>query len=212
MSRGGPAGALGSAGPQAGGTTTTALITTGAARPVSALGFSGRSAIYDPDLLDSGQLSELDPPDVNAIVADPMPSIQGYSSTVDGRYAAVTGSHQATGEGQNTLAPSAVANGTLDQLGTSVLLTPAEYLVTSSAGDGPAAGPAGTGRRAVPAARPERYLVPGQHAGDSQGRGAGRQRPGGTRPPGFSSGSPRRTAPRAGSARRRRRPRASESP
>ncbi len=170
---GGSAGALGSAGPQAGGTTTTALITTGAARPVSALGFSGRSAIYDPDLLDSGQLSELDPPDVNAIVADPMPSIQGYSSTVDGQYAAVTGSHQATGEGQNTLAPSAVANGTLDQLDTSVLLTPAEYLVTSSAGDGPAAGPAGTGRRAVPAGQ-SADLVPGQHAGDSQGRGAGR--------------------------------------
>lgn len=102
-------------------------------------------------MLDSSELSELDPPDVNAIVADPMPSIQGYSSTVDGRYAAATGSHQATGEGQNTLAPGAVANGTLDQLDTSVLLTPAEYLVTSSGGDGPAAGPAGTGRREVAA-------------------------------------------------------------
>ena len=116
-------------------------------RPVSALGFAGRFAIYDPDLLDTGELSDLDPPDVNAIIADPMPSVQGYSSTVDARYAAATGSHQATGGGQDTLAPSAVADGTLDQLDTSVLLTPAEYLVTSAAGGGPAAGPPGTGRR-----------------------------------------------------------------
>ena len=135
---------LGSRGSQAGGMTTAA---TAGPRPVSALGFAGRFAIYDPDLLDTSELSDLDPPDVNAIIADPMPSVQGYSSTVDGRYAAATGSHQATGGGQDTLAPRAVADGTLDQLGTSVLLTPAEYLVTSAAGGGPAAGPAGTGRR-----------------------------------------------------------------
>ena len=134
----------GSRGSQAGGMTTAA---TAGPRPVSALGFAGRFAIYDPDLLDTSELSDLDPPDVNAIIADPMPSVQGYSSTVDGRYAAATGSHQATGGGQDTLAPRAVADGTLDQLGTSVLLTPAEYLVTSAAGGGPAAGPAGTGRR-----------------------------------------------------------------
>jgi hypothetical protein len=76
-----------------------------------------------------------------------MPSVQGYTSTVDGRYASVTGSHQATGAGQDTLAPAAIADGTLDQLGTTVLLTPAAYLVTS--GNGPAAGPPGTGRRDV---------------------------------------------------------------
>jgi hypothetical protein len=76
-----------------------------------------------------------------------MPSVQGYSSTVDRRYAAVTGSHQATGDGQNTLAPAAVADGTLDQLDTTVLLTPSAYLVTPADGGGPAGGPPGTGRR-----------------------------------------------------------------
>jgi hypothetical protein len=134
-----------------GGTTTAAAITTAAARPVSALGFAGRYAIYDPDLLDTDDLSQLDPPDVNAIMVNPMPSVQGYSSTVDGQYAAATGSHLASGGGQDTLAPSAVADGTLDQLDTSVLLSPAEYLVTSAADGGPAAGPAGTGRRDIAA-------------------------------------------------------------
>jgi hypothetical protein len=116
-------------------------------RPVAALGYPGRFAIYDPDLLDPGQLSSLDPPDNNALGAGAMPSMQGYSSTVDGQYAAVTGSHQATGAGQDTLAPAAVANGILDQLDTTVLLTPAAYLVTQGGGNGPAGGPPGTGRR-----------------------------------------------------------------
>jgi len=119
--------------------------------PVAALGFPGRFAIYDPDLLDTSELSDLDPPDVNAVSSHPMPSVQGYSSTVDGRYASATGSHQATGGGQDTLAPSAVADGTLDQLDTSVLLTLSEYLITRVGGDGPAAGPPGTGRRDISA-------------------------------------------------------------
>ena len=120
---------------------------TASLRPVAALGYPGRFAIYDPDLLDPAELSGLDPPDNNAVGVGAMPSIQGYTSTVDGVYASATGSHQATGDGQDTLAPAAVADGTLDQLGTTVLLTPPEYLVTSAGGNGPAAGPAGTGRR-----------------------------------------------------------------
>ncbi len=115
--------------------------------PVAALGYPGRFAIYDPDLLDPGQLSALDPPDVNAIGGHAMPSIQGYSSIVDGRYAAVTGTHGASGDGQDTLAPSAVADGVLDQLDTSVLLTLSGYLTTQVGGNGPAAGPPGTGQR-----------------------------------------------------------------
>jgi hypothetical protein len=115
---------------------------TGPVRPVAALGYPGRFAIYDPDLLDPAGLSGLDPPDNNS-----MPSIQGYSSTVDGVYAAATGSHQATGNGQDTLTPTAVADGTLDQLDTSVLLTPAAYLMTSADGNGPAGGAPGTGWR-----------------------------------------------------------------
>ena len=120
-------------------------------RPVAALGYPGRFAIYDPDLLDPNELSGLDPPDVNAISGDAMPSVQGYSSTVDGLYASVTGSHQATGDGQDTLAPRAVGDGTLDQLDTSVLLTLSAYLTTSVEGDGPAGGPPGTGRRDIAA-------------------------------------------------------------
>jgi hypothetical protein len=116
-------------------------------RPVAELGYPGRFAIYDPDLLDPGQLSELDPPDVNAIGGHAMPSVQGYSSIVDGRYAAATGSHGASGDGQDTLAPSAVADGVLDQLDTSVLLTLPGYLTTQVGGNGPAAGPLGTGQR-----------------------------------------------------------------
>ena len=153
-----PGAALGASPP---GASPGAAITTAAARPVSALGFAGRFAIYDPDLLDTGDLSDLDPPNVNAIIAVPMPSVQGYSSTVDARYAAATGSHQATGGGQDTLAPSAAADGTLDQLDTSVLLTPAEYLVTSAAGGGPAAGPAGTGRRELAAGQRATWYLGG---------------------------------------------------
>ena len=139
----------------AAGTTTTAAAITAPLRPVAVLGYPGRFAIYDPDLLDPSELSALDPPDNNALGDGAMPSIQGYSSTVDGRYASVTGSHRAAGDGQNTLAPEAVADGTLDQLDTAVLLTPAAYLVTRAGGGGPAGGLPDTGRRDISA---------GQHA------------------------------------------------
>jgi hypothetical protein len=124
-----------------------------AARPIAALGYPGRFAIYDPDQLHAGQLPVLGSPDLNAITATP--SIQGYSSTVDGHYAAATGSHQAMGDGQDVLAPRAVGDGTLDQLGTSVLLAPPAYLVTGAGKPGPAPGPAGAGQRDI---------APEQHA------------------------------------------------
>jgi hypothetical protein len=125
-------------------------------RPVAALGYQGRFAIYDPDLLDAGELSALGPPDLNAAGATAMPSVQGYSSLADGRYAAATGTHLATGEGQDMLSPRAVENGTLDQLDTSVLLTLSGYLITpardgAQAAGQPAAGPAGAGSRRVAA-------------------------------------------------------------
>jgi hypothetical protein len=125
------------------------------ARPVAALGYQGRFAIYDPDLLDAGELSALGPPDLNAAGAAAMPSVQGYSSLADGRYAAATGTHLATGEGQDILSPRAVQDGTFDQLDTSVLLTLSGYLITANddarAAGQPAAGPAGTGGRRVAA-------------------------------------------------------------
>jgi hypothetical protein len=149
-----------SPGPAAAGPTTTAAAVA-LLRPVAALGYAGRFAIYDPDQLDLGQLYGLDPPDSNAVGDGTMPSVQGYSSTVDGRYAAVTGSHQATGDGQNTLAPAAVADGTLDQLDTTVLLTPSAYLVTQAGGGGPAGGPPGTGRRDLSAGQRATWYLGG---------------------------------------------------
>ena len=134
----------------AGQNATAAVMASARLRPVAALGYPGRFAIYDPDLLDPSDLSALDPPDNNASGSGAMPSMQGYSSTVDGQYASVTGSHQATGAGQDTLAPAAVADGTLGQLDTTVLLTPAAYLVSQAGGAGRPR-PAGTGRRDITA-------------------------------------------------------------
>jgi hypothetical protein len=157
-----PASASASSGASSGaGAGQRATAAAAPVRPVAALGYSGRFAIYDPDLLDPSELSSLDPPDNNALGSGAMPSMQGYSSTVDGLYASTTGSHEATGAGQDTLAPSAVANGTLDQLDTSVLLTPAAYLVTQTGGNGPSAGPSGTGRRDVSAGQRATWYLGG---------------------------------------------------
>jgi len=118
-------------------------------RPIAALGYPGRFAIYDPDLIHGDELRLLGSPDLNAVSRTP--SVQGYSSTVDGHYAAATGSHQAMGEGQNELDPRVVGDGTLDQLGTSILLTAPAYLITAAGGSGPSPGPPGTGERDVAA-------------------------------------------------------------
>lgn len=114
--------------PAAGAAATTVATATGPTRPASAYTRGGRFAVYDPGLIGGGQLSDLGVPDGN--VMSQTPSIEGYTSIVDGTYATATGSHQATGEGQNVLAPRAIGDGTLDQLGTTVLFTPAAYLLT----------------------------------------------------------------------------------
>ena len=140
------------------GTTLTArtarpsAVTSVSPRSVAALGYQGRYAIYDPGLLDGSDLSALVPPDLNDMSASGMPSVQGYTSLVDGAYASATGSHDATGEGQNVLSPAAIGNGTLDQLDTSVLLTVPAYL-TTTAGDAASApsAPADAGRRDIAA-------------------------------------------------------------
>ena len=119
-----------------------------AARPV-ALGRPGRFAIYDPGELGPGELPVLGAPDLNVISGTP--SVQGYTSLVDGRYASVTGSHLATGDGQDVLSPRAVGDGVLDQLGTTSLLTVPGYLITRATGAWPDPGPAGTGQRNVAA-------------------------------------------------------------
>jgi hypothetical protein len=120
-----------------------------ASRPVAALGYPGRFAIYDPGQLDAHELPLLGSPDLNAISGPP--SVQGYSSLVDGFYASATGAHQAMGDGQDALDPRAVGDGTLDQLGTSVLLTVPAYLITATRRPGPDPGPPGTGQRDIAA-------------------------------------------------------------
>ena len=100
------------------------------AEPIADLGYPGRFAIYDPDQLNGQDLSLLGAPDLNVITRTP--SVQGYSSLVSGFYASATGSHRATGDGQDVLDPRAVRTGVLDQLDTSVLLTVPAYLTTRS--------------------------------------------------------------------------------
>jgi hypothetical protein len=140
------------------GTTATRMIPSGrsedrtavqtsAPRPIATLGYPGRFAIYDPDELDAHELPLLGSPDLNAISATP--SVQGYSSIVDGFYASATGSHQAMGEGQDVLSPRAVGDGTLDRLDTSILLTVPAYMITAAGGSGPSPGPPGTGQRDI---------------------------------------------------------------
>ena len=120
-----------------------------AVRPVAALGYPGRFAIYDPGQLDAQDLSRLGAADLNAISGTP--SVQGYTSLVSGFYASATGSHLATGDGQDVLDPRAVRDGVLDQLDTSVLLTAPAYLASGSGASPAAPGPPGTGRRDVAA-------------------------------------------------------------
>src|SRR5262249_31657592 len=117
-------------------------------RPIAALGYPGRFAIYDPDLIHGDELRLLGSPDLNAVSRTP--SVQGYSSTVDG-HSAAAGPAQAMGEGQSELEPRVVGDGTLDQLGPSILLTAPAYLITAAGGSGPSPGPPGTGERDVAA-------------------------------------------------------------
>jgi hypothetical protein len=146
---GGTAGGGTAGGGTAGGAGPPAIIPGSEQAPVvpaSALIRGGRFAIYDPALLDGGQLPGIGSPDGN--ITAKTPSIEGYSAIVDATYASVTGSHLATGDGQDVLSPRAIGDGTLDQLGTSVLLTPAAYLITP-AGSAPAS-PAPPGTRPAP--------------------------------------------------------------
>jgi len=129
-----------------------------AARPIADLGYHGRFAVFDPDLLDAAQLVTLGAPDLNAITA--VPSVQGYGSLVDGRYAAATGTHDAKGDGQDVVSPRAIADGTLARLGTSVLLTVRKYLLTAAGARG-AAVPPGAGRRNVGAGQRGTWYLAG---------------------------------------------------
>lgn len=114
----------------------------GPTRSIASLHLPGRFAVFDPDLHHGAALNELGVPDLN--VLDGTYSMQGYSSIVDGTYAAATGAHQPSGAGQDVLSVAAVADGTLDQLGTSTLFTLPRYLVRLPAWGEPGATGAGS--------------------------------------------------------------------
>ena len=161
--------------------------------PHRGAGIPGRFAIYDPDQIAAHELPILGAPDLNA--ASATPSVQGYTSLVDGFYAAATGAHQAMGQGQDVLAPRAVGDGTLDQLNTSALLTPSAYLITA-AGPGTAAGPC---RPWPAAARPGPGIAISPRTTRPPGTSPPRCGCRGSRCPTPTPGRTRRPGPRSGS-------------
>ncbi len=123
-------------------------VAPGPTHSIASLHLSGRFAVFDPDLHHGTALNELGVPDLN--VLDRTYSVQGYSSIVNGPYAVATGSHQASGAGQDVLSVAAVAGSTLDQLGTSTLFTLPRYLVRLPAWGEPQAAGSGTDIGAEP--------------------------------------------------------------
>ncbi len=128
-------------------TRTSERSGSSSARPLGQLGYGGRFAIYDPALRGGAELALVAQPDLNVISS--APSVQGYSSLVDGNYASATGSHRASGDGQDVLSTRAIADGVLGELNTSVLLTLPSYLINPVAHQDPSAVLAGTRRVAA---------------------------------------------------------------
>jgi hypothetical protein len=104
------------------------------------LGSSSRYVIYNPQhyVPESPQAPQL--PDLN--VLDGRFIAQGYSSVVDANYADTTGSHAPNGKGFETLSPKAIADGVLDQMDTTTLVTLPLYLVVEQT---PGSHPSATG-------------------------------------------------------------------
>lgn len=100
-------------------------------RPIATLHLGGRFAVYDPALHHPGQLAELGATDAN--VLEDAPSVQGYGSIVDGRYARATGTHGVSGTGQDVFSARAAEDGVLDALDTTAILVPSDYLVRAGA-------------------------------------------------------------------------------
>ena len=124
--------------------------------PAASYSGTGRFAVYDPDGIASDELNEIEAPDTN--VVDGLASVQGYGSIVDASYANVTGTHSPTGERGDVLDPSAVGNGTLDELDTTALFAPRDYFLVSSRADPAAAVPGAGERRLAARGRATWYL------------------------------------------------------
>ncbi len=123
-------------------------------RVAATLGVSSRYVIYNPLLLAGNQLAAVQTADLN--VLDRRFSAQGYGAIVDAHYATTTGTHAPSGQGLDTVSPSAIANGILDQLDVTALVTLPSYVLvpqgTSAAGASPSSTPSGvatTGARTI---------------------------------------------------------------
>jgi hypothetical protein len=103
--------------------------------PVSAIGRDARFLVYGPNGVASYDLGGVGITDLN--ILDKTYTMQGYSAIVDGHYASVTGTHQDTGQGHNTVSLKAVGDGTLDQLNAGYLMTLPRYLLSNSATEEP---------------------------------------------------------------------------
>ncbi len=88
---------------------------------------SHRFAVYDPQLLNKGGLSQVGEPDLNALRAQP--SVQGYGSLAPGDYAASTATH-----GQDVLDPSILSSPQFLQLNDQYLYTMPQYLMSQTVG------------------------------------------------------------------------------
>ena len=131
------------ASPAAGASSATAT-----ARPVADLGFPGRFAIYDPGQLEAGELTRLGAPDLNVLSATA--SVQGYSSLVDGFYAAATGSHGATARGRTCSArPPSATGPSISSTPRPCSPSPVTWCTTAGGASRPPA--PGTGQRDVAA-------------------------------------------------------------
>ena len=87
------------------------------------LGDKYRFALYDPLLYDYRQINAVGQPDLNISAGNL--SIGGYGSLAIGSYQAATSTHT-----QDSFAPSLLASPLIDTLGTKVLITTWQYLIT----------------------------------------------------------------------------------
>lgn len=148
VSAGKPAGSLPASGAHRHGRADAGTASTSAVVPIAALHLRGRFAIYDPTLLDGPELTALGPNDANVVAGTY--SVEGYGSIVDGTYAAATGTHGVSGTGQDVFAPKAATDGVFDELDTSDVLVPSQYLALAKGTTTPNGAP-GTGTRTTPA-------------------------------------------------------------
>lgn len=100
-----------------------------AAKVAVATGPHGRFGVYDPTGEDPRQLYELGVPDLN--VLHRLPSVGGYGSLLEARYADATGAHH-----YGALSAAALGGDTFDQLDLRILVAPPSAFAQAAPGSG----------------------------------------------------------------------------